>query len=146
MIVSGSSAILRAAVCPFKNDFLGAGLDARRVQQIAQPDAGPLGVADRAGAPLDAGGFFAEKGAAVAGAFHGGEHTVLRHRDELRERPPRRFRDQALEGQRPGLRIANRRRLEVVAHEKQPVRRHPACDLLERRLAVLGPAGDDLAF
>ena len=69
----------------------GGGIDASEFEDVAEARAGPLGVADGAAAPLNAGQLRGEEGASVAGAFEGRRDGVLRELLEVGEGHLERF-------------------------------------------------------
>ena len=71
-------------VGPLEQDLDGAGFDLGSFQELADGDAGPLAMSDRAGPPGDAGDRGPQERAAVAGTFHGGEDAAFRQRDAVR--------------------------------------------------------------
>jgi FAD/FMN-containing dehydrogenase len=141
-----SVAVLLAVIGAFENDFHRAGGEAGRFEQSAERHAAPLGVADRAGAPLHALGAFAQERTPVAGAFDGREHGVLGQRGELGERPSGGAGDQAVQRAGPRGGVGGDGRLKVVPHEKEPVRGDPPGGVVEGSFAVLRGRRDDFSL
>ena len=139
-------AMLLAVIGALEDHFGRAGGEAGRFEQGAERHAAPLGVADRAGAPLHALGAFAEKRTPVAGAFDGREHGVLGQRGQLGERPGGGPGDQAVQRAGPRGGVSGDGRLKVVAHEKESVRGDPAGGVVEGRFAVLRGRRDDFSL
>ena len=134
-----------ADVGPLEQHLQRVGFQAGAFQHERERHAGPLGMADGAGAPLHAGLPLGQKRAAVAGALDRGEDGALGQVHQFVPRPRAALLDAALDAQAPGGEVERRHR-EVIADEEQPGRRDPAPHAVQRRLAVLRLGGDDLAL